>query len=361
MKRFSPIILIIISLILLSVSIVAFYTWSNYRNITPSLGNQESVTTQTNQDPQIQTPESSESVQNNTPDNQGSLKVKNPESTYTSTTQETETTTESTLDNYSLPEDYPTTYEETNKDTPSTQEISNASETKNTLEVQDTSEAQNTTETKNKPKNDSKNIYFVKADTDEKVIFLTIDDGPGNYTMELLDLLKKYNIKAIFFVSGDTVLSYQKQLKREHEEGHVIGTHTYCHRSYFKLQKTADLQTLKNTLRSDLDKTETNIKKIIPELKIKYLRMPEGYHKDWVEEIAREYGYKILNWTAGYDWLQEPVETTIERYKKSLKPGAIYLLHDGRDRGLKTIKILSEFIPYALSQGYKFGDPEEYF
>jgi len=228
------------------------------------------------------------------------------------------------------------------------------------VETQETISDQDTPTTLNLKTNSDK-IFFTKADTQEKVIFITIDDGPGNYTMELLDLLKKYNIKAIFFVSGDTVLGYPEALKREYEERHYIGTHTYCHRSYYQLQKTADLETLKNTLRSDLQKTEENIKKIIPEVQVKYLRMPEGYHKDWVEEIAKEFNYKMLNWTAGYDWLQEPVEKIIEEYKKSLKPGGIYLFHDGRDRGLKTIKILSELIPYALSQGYKFGDPEEYF
>ncbi|MEN3043357.1 MAG: polysaccharide deacetylase family protein, partial [Fervidobacterium sp.] len=212
-----------------------------------------------------------------------------------------------------------------------------------------------------KKDNANDEIFFTKARTNEKIIFITIDDGPGNYTPQILDLLKEYNIKAIFFVSGDTVLGYQEHLKREYEEGHSIGSHTYCHRSYYKLQKTADLEILKQTLRSDIEKTEENIKKIIPEIKIRYLRMPEGYSKDWVKEIAKEYGYKIINWTAGYDWLQEPVEQTIERYKKSLKPGGIYLFHDGKDRGLKTIKILSELIPYALSQGYKFGDPKDYF
>ena len=57
-------------------------------------------------------------------------------------------------------------------------------------------------------------------------IYLTFDDGPGIYTASLLDVLKKYNVKATFFVTGagDDAL-----LKREYDEGHAIGLHTFSH------------------------------------------------------------------------------------------------------------------------------------
>lgn len=326
MSRIMSLILIIVSLIILSASISTFYTWNNYRKITPILENQKN---------ELKSSIESQTLANKVSEIQESSNT-TVEKTAMPAQNETTESTESTSNTVYIP------YENESLET---QEITSSQDTPNTLNLKSTTEK----------------IFFTKADTQEKVIFITIDDGPGNYTMELLDLLKKYNIKAIFFVSGDTVLGYPEALKREYEERHYIGTHTYCHRSYYQLQKTADLETLKNTLRSDLQKTEENIKKIIPEVQVKYLRMPEGYHKDWVEEIAKEFNYKMLNWTAGYDWLQEPVEKIIEEYKKSLKPGGIYLFHDGRDRGLKTIKILSEFIPYALSQGYKFGDPKDYF
>ena len=60
----------------------------------------------------------------------------------------------------------------------------------------------------------------------EKIVYLTFDDGPGPYTNKLLDILKKYNVKATFFVTGagDDAL-----LAREYNEGHAIGLHTYTH------------------------------------------------------------------------------------------------------------------------------------
>lgn len=332
MSRIMSLILIIVSLIILSASISTFYTWNNYRKITPVLENQKN-----------------------------DLKLSAESQTLANKVSEIAEPSNTTVEKTAMPEST-----EAIELTESTESIESTSNTvyityeNESLETQESILPQATPNIVNS-KNTTDKIFFTKADTQEKVIFITIDDGPGNYTMELLDLLKKYNIKAIFFVSGDTVLGYPEVLKREFEEGHYIGTHTYCHRSYYKLQKTADLETLKNTLRSDLQKTEENIKKILPEVRVRYLRMPEGYHKDWVDEIAKEFNYKVLNWTAGYDWLQEPIEKIIEEYKKSLKPGGIYLFHDGRDRGLKTVKILSELIPYALSQGYKFGDPKDYF
>lgn len=58
------------------------------------------------------------------------------------------------------------------------------------------------------------------------VIYLTFDDGPGIYTAELLDILAKYNVKATFFVTG---AGSDDLLKREYNEGHAIGLHTYTH------------------------------------------------------------------------------------------------------------------------------------
>lgn len=195
----------------------------------------------------------------------------------------------------------------------------------------------------------------------EKVILITIDDGPGEYTVELLELLKKEDVKVVFFLNGDTVPWYKNVVRREYEEGHTIGTHTYCHRSFYQLEKRASREEVLQTMRRDMVRTEENIKAILPDIDIKLLRMPEGYYRKWMEPLLDEFGYICVNWTAGYDWLTEPDEKVIEYYKRALKPGGIYLFHDGKYRGKRTIKILSEFIPYARSQGYRIADPKEFF
>lgn len=202
---------------------------------------------------------------------------------------------------------------------------------------------------------------YTKLPSEEPKLLLTIDDGPGNYIGEILDYLKENNIKAIFFVSGDTVKSYPNIVKRQYEEGHEIGTHTYCHRSYYKLEKTATIDEMKETLEQDLQRTENNVRDIVPEIKIRFLRMPEGYYRDWVGEIAKKYGYVTLNWSAAGDWLEKPDEEVIAFFKSQIRPGTIILLHDGRNRGKRALKILKELVPYALSKGYMFVDPNEFF
>ena len=63
----------------------------------------------------------------------------------------------------------------------------------------------------------------------EKVIYLTFDDGPGVYTERILDTLKKYNVKATFFVTNQ-FSGYQDLISREAKEGHAVAVHTYTHK-----------------------------------------------------------------------------------------------------------------------------------
>ena len=62
----------------------------------------------------------------------------------------------------------------------------------------------------------------------DKVIYMTFDDGPSRNTDRLLDILKKYNIKATFFVT-DVFDAYEYCIKREYEEGHTVAVHSYTH------------------------------------------------------------------------------------------------------------------------------------
>lgn len=62
----------------------------------------------------------------------------------------------------------------------------------------------------------------------EATIYLTFDDGPGPYTSWLLDILAEYNVKATFFVTGESP-DYKSLIGRAYREGHSIGVHTYSH------------------------------------------------------------------------------------------------------------------------------------
>jgi peptidoglycan/xylan/chitin deacetylase (PgdA/CDA1 family) len=203
-------------------------------------------------------------------------------------------------------------------------------------------------------------IFFWRINTKEKVVFLTFDDGPGKYTEKVLELLKKYNIKATFFMLGEVVKYYPDIVRKVYEFGHTVASHTYYHNNYYKLQKNLPIESCKKKLDEELKMTEEEIKKILPQVKIKYLRMPNGYYKDWVSEIAKKYGYKVINWTFGCDWHNYTEDEMVKKYKNALQPGCIYLFHDGGKNRIKTINVLQQVIEYCINSGYRFGSLEEW-
>ena len=204
-----------------------------------------------------------------------------------------------------------------------------------------------------KNKDINKTIFFWRVDTKEKVVFLTFDDGPGQYTNNVLELLKKYNIKATFFVLGEMVKLHPEILKKVYESGHSIGSHTYYHNNFYKMQKNLSVDSCKKKLDEELKMTENEIKKVLPKAEIKFLRMPNGYYKNWVSIIAKNYEYKVVNWTFGCDWQNYTEEEMINKYKKALQPGCIYIFHDNGKNITKTIKVIQKVIEYCITNGYR--------
>ena len=79
--------------------------------------------------------------------------------------------------------------------------------------------------------------YLISLYKDKKLLALTFDDGPHpKETYEVLDILKKHNVKATFFVLGTNAKKYPELVKREYEEGHYIANHGYSHK-YSKIYK----------------------------------------------------------------------------------------------------------------------------
>lgn len=82
------------------------------------------------------------------------------------------------------------------------------------------------------PEPDTVDTYMVGTG---KQIVLTFDDGPSAYTEQILDILKKYNVPATFFVIGGNIQKYPGVVKRIAREGHTIGNSTFSHDDLFLL------------------------------------------------------------------------------------------------------------------------------
>lgn len=193
-----------------------------------------------------------------------------------------------------------------------------------------------------------KNKIDYKKRKKEKSIYLTFDDGPNKkYTKIILDLLKKYNVKATFFTVASFAKRNPKLIKEMIKDGHTIGYHSYSHKNpWFKSYKE-----VKNEFVSS--------NKIYKELgiNIRFFRPSWGRFSMHSLFLSKKYNYKIVLWDVmAEDWKESP-EMIKSKLLKRIKDEYIICLHDNRGTNnapSNTIKALEEVIPILLNKGYNF-------
>ncbi|MCG3089882.1 polysaccharide deacetylase family protein [Sporosarcina cyprini] len=186
-------------------------------------------------------------------------------------------------------------------------------------------------------------------------IALTFDDGPHPvYTVELLNLLKKHNVKATFFVVGEKAKAHPAILKRMHEEGHQIGIHHLQHTSSWLLSPSQ--------LKRQLVETERIIQQVTGVRPILY-RPPWGFLNAASIPLARLRGYQIIIWTHHFkDWKVASCKTRLlDGLRQVPADGSIILLHDdgtnpGADDDAPGVMLekLKIFLEEATAQGTPF-------
>lgn len=191
--------------------------------------------------------------------------------------------------------------------------------------------------------------YMTRHDRSKRVIYLTFDDGPSEFTMELLDLLKEYDIKASFFMVASFAAEYPEVVKRVQEEGHLIGLHSLEHRN-------AMICSPAYTNRDFLE--SMNIFKemgIVP----KYYRPPWGEVNLWSLMNLSVHGLKKVIWNVmAEDWRGNTTSEIIEEKLLSrTRNGDVVCLHDGRGKDnapARTIEALRNVLPIWKKRGYEF-------
>lgn len=204
-------------------------------------------------------------------------------------------------------------------------------------------------------KNRLDNIYS----SEEKTVYLTFDDGPSKtVTPLILDLLKKENIKATFFVLGARVDLNPSIVKREYEEGHFIANHGYSH-IYSSIYEST------GSVLDEYNRTQQAIKNALGfEYNGHIFRFPGGssggkYHslKKDAKVLLSENQIAYIDWNAlnsdaagakTKETLLESVKTTVGEKKT-----VIILMHDSGDKIL-TYEVLPEVITYLREKGYTF-------
>jgi peptidoglycan/xylan/chitin deacetylase (PgdA/CDA1 family) len=188
----------------------------------------------------------------------------------------------------------------------------------------------------------------------KKLVALTIDDGPdARFTPQVLNILKKYHIKATFFVVGESIKKNPNLLMEEIKMGNEIENHTYTHPD---LVVDGQLPTEEEILR-DQELIEQYTHK-----KPHYFRPPMGLLKNETLDISQTEGYKVVLWTICVEHAacKTPQEMAA-RVVNVASPGTIILAHDGRLDRSSTMAALPLIINGYQTKGYRFVTLDEMF
>jgi peptidoglycan/xylan/chitin deacetylase (PgdA/CDA1 family) len=188
---------------------------------------------------------------------------------------------------------------------------------------------------------------------DRKAVSLTFDDGPSpDFTPKILDVLRKKNVRASFFVTGSHVQKYPDVAKRIVGEGHDIGNHTYSHREIAPSVRKTILWQLKRT---------DNVIYSVTGVRTRLFRPPRGIYSNASRELLVTEGYKIILWTiSSTDWRGTNAKTMARRVLKYARNGGIILFHDSgalfRKEGASrknTVEALSLIIDSLRERGFE--------
>ncbi|MEM6753557.1 MAG: polysaccharide deacetylase family protein [Cyanobacteria bacterium P01_C01_bin.38] len=191
-----------------------------------------------------------------------------------------------------------------------------------------------------------KTLKQAKLGANDKLIALTFDDGPWpEYTAQILDILKKNNVKATFFVVGQVLQHHPDLGKRIVTEGHIIGNHTWNHWYHFFNKQAASLE---------IDRTSDLIYKTTG-TKTTLFRPPGGMLHNGLADYAKSKDYTVIMWSAdSIDYALPSPPTLINRVARQATPGGIVLLHDGGGPRKNTVAALPGMISKLKKKGYRF-------
>lgn len=189
--------------------------------------------------------------------------------------------------------------------------------------------------------------FFLKvicsARTDKKEIAISFDDGPANdFTPAILKVLRDHQVETAFFCIGNRIQGNEHLLRQLHEEGHIIGNHSYSHHFWFDLFSSKKmLEDLKM-----MDRAMESVTGLQPRL----FRPPYGVTNPNLRKAIVQGQYVPVGWSIrSMDTVITDKEKLLNKVMRSIKPGAIILFHD---TSKTTLDMLPAFIRQCRERGY---------
>ncbi len=194
------------------------------------------------------------------------------------------------------------------------------------------------------------------GNTEKKHLYLTFDAGYENgCTEQILDVLKKHQVPAAFFLVGNYLQTQPELVRRMAEEGHTVGNHTWHH---YDMSRIAD----RSSFQEELQMVESEYKAITGLDLPKFYRPPQGTYSEENLKMAQELGYKTVFWSLAYvDWNNDDQPTAQEAFDKLLPRvhnGAVILLHS---TSATNAAILDTLLTRYEEMGYQFCPLEDLF
>ena len=187
-------------------------------------------------------------------------------------------------------------------------------------------------------------VPIYKVDTSEKQVAITFDSAWGaDKTLDILNLLKKYNAKATFFLVGFWVDEYPDMVKAINEHGIEIGTHSNTHPDFVKLTEQ----------QMNLELT-TSVKKIedITGKKVELFRAPFGSYNNTMINVVNGLNLKTIQWSIDtLDWKGLSGGEMVNRVINKLSTGDIILCHNNSDNILDGLELI---LNRLTAKGYQF-------
>ncbi|KAH8975235.1 hypothetical protein BDL97_01G144400 [Sphagnum fallax] len=205
------------------------------------------------------------------------------------------------------------------------------------------------------------------APTNEKVIALTLDDGPhAHITPQLLETLKDNESRATWFIIGKHMDPYPYLVERIYAEGHEVGNHTMYDVASWRLSKITCSPAseclfchMKEEFEEQLMSTESRIKKYFHHDAngnlIKWFRPGHGFYNESILKTCEAHGYRVaLGSIFPLDHMfQKQAKLLVQNVLWRVHPGAVIILHDRVPQWEQTPEVLRMLLPKLRKRGYK--------
>ncbi len=193
---------------------------------------------------------------------------------------------------------------------------------------------------------------LTRLPTTDKIVWLTIDDGPSDDTLALLELLDAHHARATFFLVGERAQARPQLVREIVQRGHGVGNHSATHpQAWFWALSP-------RRMRDEIARTQTLLREIGGSAP-RWFRAVVGMANPFVSAPLQAHGLARVAWSArGFDAVTGDPARVLERIQRALAPGAIVLMHEGAQHG-RNVEILALLLQRLDALGYRCVLPEQ--